>query len=205
MRLMPDPYVLGFLLAVGVVVLLCYNRMLAALRGSVACLHGMNGTQEMLGNGYVCDSVRMMFLLLVPFLALTFVVTGFSVRGYFWTLAALFGLWVFRKLVYLTIGWLSSRPLAVRSVERTGYAFAVPMILLSCVAAVLVWLVPDTPHWLSWGWLGLLAAVSFFLYARRSFSLILSAGFSPFFWVLYLCGLEILPICVVVNILMHGN
>ena len=205
MRILPDPYVLAFLLAAGVAVLLCFNRLLTALQGFVACLHGLNGTHEMLGNAYVCDSVRMLFLLLLPFLALVLVVTGISAFGYFWTLAALFGLWLFRKLVYLTVGWLTSRPHAVRSVERTGYAFAVPMILLASLAAVLVWLVPDTPRWLSWGWVGLVAVVAYVLYVRRSFSLILTAGFSPFFWVLYLCGLEILPFCVVVNILMHGN
>ena len=205
MRELPDPYVLAFLLATGVALLLLYNRLLAAVQGSASCLHGMNGTTEMLGNGYLCDSVRMMFLLLIPFYALAFVVTGLSSVGYFWTLAAFLGLWLFRKLVYWTVGWLSSRPAVMRSVERTGYAFGVAAILLSCVVAVVVWLVPATPLWLRWGWMGLVAVVAFLFYARRSFSLIFSAGFSPFFWVLYLCGLEILPICVVVNLLINGH
>ena len=205
MRELPDPYILAFLLADGVALLLLFNRLLAAVRGSVSCLHGMNGTTEMLGNGYICDSARMMFLLLIPFYALTFVVTGLSSVGYLWTLAAFLGLWLFRKLVYRTVGWLGSRPSALRAVERTGYAFGVLAILLSCLIAVLVWLIPATPRWVSWGWVGLVAVVAFLFYVRRSFSLIFSAGFSPFFWVLYLCGLEFLPICVVVNLLINGN
>jgi len=205
MRVLPDPYILALLLADGMVVLLCFNRLLAAIRGSLACLHGINGTIEMLGNGYVCDSVRILFLLLIPFYALTFVVTGLSSVGWLWTLAAFYGLWLFRKLVCLTVGWLGGRPSVIRSVERTGYAFAVTAMLLSCLSAVLAWLLPQTPLWVTWGWIGLVAVLAFFFYVRRSFSMIFSAGFSPFLWVLYLCGLEILPICVVVNLLIHGN
>ena len=46
---MPDPYVLAFLLAVGMAVLLMYSRLLAALQGAGACCRGYHGTVEMLG------------------------------------------------------------------------------------------------------------------------------------------------------------
>ncbi|MBO4537083.1 MAG: DUF4271 domain-containing protein, partial [Bacteroidales bacterium] len=72
-------------------------------------------------------------------------------------------------------------------------------------AVLLAWLVPATPAWLLKGWLAVLAVVAFLLYFRRGLSLISQTGFSVFFWVLYLCGLELLPICVVVNLLLNGN
>lgn len=205
MRVLPDPFELGFLLAVGLVVLLYYNRLLAAMGGSFACYRSLNSTMEMLGNTYVVDSVRFMVWLLLPFLALAFVATGVSAAGYAWTLAALSGLWLFRKLVCLLLGWLTSRKADFRALERIGYGISIWMILVSLVAALVVWLVPETPSWLLLGWMGLAAAVALFTYFRRGLSLFFRAGFSPLFWVLYLCGLEILPACVVVNILMHGN
>lgn len=206
MRTLPDPYVLAFLLADGLVVLLLYNRLLAAVRGSFTCCsHGVTALLEMLGNAYVIDSVRLMFLLLTPFYALTLVVTGVSTVGFFFTLASLAAFFLFRKLVCTLLGWLGSRPGEVRSLERLGYAVCVLAILLSLPAAVVVWLVPATPRIFLWGWLILIAVLALGVYAIKGFSLFFSSGFSRFFWVLYLCALEILPICVVVSFLMHGN
>ena len=205
MRVLPDPYILAFLLAVGLVVLLRYNRLLAAVEGGFSCCRGTNAMLEMLGNAYVVDSVRVSFLLLIPFLALSLTLTGVSSAGYWWTLAALLGLWFFRKLVYATAGWLASRPSEFRNAERVGYAVGMLVLLGAVVALLVAWLVPSTPRWLLWGWMGAWAVVALLFYARRGFSLFSVVGFSPLLWVLYLCGLEILPICVVVNILVHGN
>lgn len=205
MRTLPDPYVLAFLLAAGLALLLLYNRLLAAVRGSLACFRGQNGTQEMLGNQYVCDSVRVSLLVLVPFYALALVAGGLSTVGYFQTLAALLLLWLFRKLFCLLLGWLSARPSLFRVVERTGYAVWVLAMLVSLLAALLGWLVPQTPRPVLLALLAVPAAAGFAVYVRRGLSFFLQAEFSPFFWVLYLCALEILPICVVVNRLIHGN
>lgn len=202
---MPDPYVLAFLLAVGMAVLLMYSRLLAALQGAGACCRGYHGTVEMLGNNYVCDSVRIIFMLLIPFYALALDLCQVSAVGYAWTLAALVGLWIFRKLVYLILGWLTGRPSGFRSLERVSYALGLLMMLCAMPAVLLAWLVPATPVWLLQGWLAVLAVAAFLLYLRRGISMNSQTGFSVFFWVLYLCGLELLPICVVVNILMHGN
>ena len=202
---MPDPYVLAFLLADGIALLMLYSRMISAIQGSAASYRGLNSTQEMLGNNYLCDSVRMIFLLLLPFYALTLVVAGVSSIGFFMTLALLVLLWLFRKIASSTLGWLGSRQGAMRAVEKTGYAVAVLAMLVSTLACILGWLIPSSPSWLLAGFLALVAVSGFFVYARRSFSLILSTGFSPFLWVLYLCALEFLPICVVVNILINGN
>ena len=205
MRELPDPYILAFLLLAGVALLLAYNRLLAAVRGGCSCLHGLNGTVEMLGNQYICDSVRLIFVLLVPFYALALVVTDLSMVGYVWTLAALVVLCIFRKLVYALMGWLGGRTSAFRSIERMGYALGVLVMLASAPAILLGWLVPETPRWLLLLLLALPAAVGAFFYARRGFSLIFPTEFSLFFWVLYLCALEFLPICVVVNRLFNGN
>ena len=202
---MPDPYVLAFLLVVGTALLVLYSRLIAAIQGSVASYRGLYSTQEMLGNNYLCDSVRMIFLLLLPFYALTLVVSGVSSLGFFMTLALLVLLWLFCKMASMMLGWLSSRQGAMRSVEITGYAVSIIAMLVSLAACIIGWLVPAVPHKLLAGFLAVVAAIGFFVYSRRSFSLILSTGFSPFFWVLYLCALNFLPICVAVNILINGN
>lgn len=204
-RTMPDPYVLAFFLAVGIALLILYSRLIAAIQGSIASYRGLNSTQEMLGNNYLCDSVRMIFLLLLPFYALTLVVAEVSSIGFFMTLALLVLLWLFCKIASTLLGWLGSRQGAMRSVEKTGYAVSIMAMLVSLIACIIGWLVPATPRSLLAGFLAVVAAIGFIVYSRRSFSIILSTGFSPFLWVLYLCALNFLPICVVVNILINGN
>lgn len=205
MRELPDPYILAFLLALALVLLLSYNRLVTAVRGAAACVRGLHSTCEMLGNNYVFGSVRYAFLLLLPFYAMTLVVTGLSTRPYLRTLLTLLVLVLFLKAVCLAMGWLTSRRPVFRQLEWTGSAFCVLAMVLSLPAALAGWLIPAAPQWLLWGWLALAAAAAGFLYARRGFSIIFPAGFSVFFWVLYLCTLEVLPICVVVNILINGN
>ncbi|MBR0224341.1 MAG: DUF4271 domain-containing protein [Bacteroidales bacterium] len=205
MRELPDPYILAFLLLAGVALLLSYNRLLAAFRGGVLCVRGLNGTQEMLGNKYICDSVRTGLILLVPFYALALVAAKLSHVGYVWTLTALVALLLFRKLACLLAGWLGGRQAAFHAVERTGSTIGVLVMLASVPALLLGWLVPETPLWLLWTLIALPAAAGIVLYFRRGLSLLLQTEFSPFFWVLYLCVLEILPICVVVNRLIYGN
>lgn len=204
MREMPDPYVLAFLLAAGLVVLLLYGRLVAAIQAGAACCRGGHGAEEMLGNKYLCDSVRLIFVCLVPFYALALVCCGVSMAGYFLTLATVAALWLFRKLCLRILGWLRSRETHFRSLERISQALCVLAILCSMPAVLLAWLVPAVPVRVLRGWLAAVAVVALFLYFRRGLSLISQTGFSVFSWVLYLCSLEILPICVVVNLLING-
>ena len=53
--------------------------------------------------------------------------------------------------------------------------------------------------------LSAIALLSAMVYVFRGSKIILSTQFSIFYWVLYLCALEFLPICVVVNFLINGN
>ena len=205
MRELPDPYVFAFLLLCSGFLLFFYNRLMAAVKASAACFRSSHATVEMLGNQYLCDSVRIALALLAPFYALTLEVTGVSRLGYFWTLLSLLLLGFFWKLAGLTVGWLSSRKAAFRSVERMGHAVAILVMLVSLLAAVAGWLLPGTPQWPLWSFLGVVAVAGMVLYGLRGFFLIFQTGFSPFFWVLYLCSLNFLPICVVVNRIIHGN
>jgi hypothetical protein len=205
MRTLPDPYALAILLADAVLMLLLYERLLAALRGTVACVRSNYSAHEMLGNNYLCSSVAVMAVMIIPFFTMSLVVSGVSHVGFMWTLVALVGLLLFRKLVYGTMGWLTSRQSAFHSLEILSYAFAVGMMVASVPAYLVGWLAPSAPDWLCWGWMGLMSVGVAVLYVWRASSIILQTGFSYLYWVLYLCALEFLPICVVVNILINGN
>jgi len=205
MRALPDPFVLAVLLVDVLALLFFFSRLPASFRAVKACAHSDYSTAEALGNNYLCNSVRLCCLLLLPLYALTLVVTDVSVLGFGWTLALLALLVLFRPLACLTMGWLGSQQATFRALERVSEVVLVGVMAVSLPALLVGWLVPSTPRWLLWGYLAVVAAAGALLYVWRGTSIILQKRFSSFFWVLYLCGLEFLPICVVANILINGN
>jgi len=205
MRTLPDPHVLAFLLVDTVLLLVLYGRLLAALRGARACLRSTYSTMELLGNTYLCSSVNLMSLLLLPVFAATLSATHLSKPGYFWTVQALIVLVIWRKLVYLLMGWLTSRKTVFHNAETISRAIGIAMVAGALPAFLAGWVEPDLPSWVLWGWIVLAVVVCGGVYVFRVSALFLHAGFSIFFRVLYLCGLEILPVCVVANYLIHGN
>ena len=200
----PDPLVLALLIAAGLLLLVNYSRLLAAVRGSAACYRGINATYETLGNNYLSSSIQRVFLLLLPFYALAFSITGLSTAGYWWTLLAIVSFALLRKGVFALLGWMTSHETALRGAEKAGWALAIPMLLVSSVLLLFYTRFPNAPNYLWWCILAFVAGVYSLFCAIRVRAIILHTGFSFFYWVLYICALEILPICVVVKILMNG-
>jgi len=205
MRELPDPFVLAVLLLDAVLLLLFFERLLAALRASAECYVSTYGTREVLGNNYLCNSVRQVFILLIPYYAITLVVTGVSRVGFGWTMVLLVSLTLLRLASCRMLGWLTSRKAAFQAVERVNEAVCVLAMFVSLPVFLLGWLVPFIPEVLLWFLLGGIALVAALVYVWRGGKIILATQFSIFYWVLYLCALEFLPICVVVNILINGN
>ena len=202
---MPEPYVLAILFLDAVLLLFLFERLCAALRAGVDCCRSSYSTREFLGNNYLCASARQIFVLLLPFYAMTLVVTDVSRIGFGWTLLALVALTLFRQLSGRLIGWLSGHDGTFQSLDRVNDAVCVLGIFASLPVFVLGWLTPEIPHWLLWGALSLIALVVAVVYVLRGTQIILSTQFPIYYWVLYLCALEFLPICVVANILINGN
>lgn len=205
MRVLPDPFVLAVLLVDAVLLLLVFDRLLAALRAGVACFKSLYSTQEMLGNNYLCSSVRLAYFLLLPFFSETLLLSDVSMQNFFLTLGLLLALALFRWLSCRAMGWLGGGKAVFSSIERVAEALSVLVMAASSVVLVTGWLWPESPRWILWSALLGFALVAFVIYVWRGTALIMQNQFSLFFWVLYLCALEFLPICVVVNILMHGN
>ena len=200
----PDNLVLVFLLAAGMALILNYGRLLSAIRASFVCYRGTSGTMEVLGNNYLCNSLRTVFILLLPFFAMVLSRIGGSGAGYWRTLAAIVLLVLLRKSLFLLLGWLSSHETALRNAERAGSALLVPTMLFSIVVLLLSTRFPNAPNEL-WNIILIVAMAVWAAFCLlREKASILHCGFSLFFWVLYICALELLPICVVVKFLMNG-
>lgn len=201
----PSPSVLFFLLAVAVALLLFFSRVVVALKGSTFVIRSSNSTMEVLGSKYDCDSIYLSYLLLLPVYALILVIDGASSLGYWMTLAVLVALMLFRRICLAVAGWLSGRHGVMRQIAMVSHSVMVPVILVSAVTALLVRIFPDISRIFIFVLLGMTAAAGYLIYGNRSSEIINSSGFSRFLWFLYLCTLDILPICVAVNIMFNGN
>ena len=200
----PDPLVLGLLIVASLTLILLYSRLVSAIVGAASFFRSSYSTNETLGNKYLCDCIVLIFLLMVPFYAMALRLSGLG-QGYMWVFGTLAGMILLRKGIFALLGWLSDRQAALKAVEKVGYGIFILVVLVSCLPAPALLLFP--PQVLSFYriYLAIVALIGYSVYVKRSFSLISSSGFSCFFWVLYLCTLEILPVSVAVNYLLNGN
>ena len=200
----PDPFVLGFLIVASLALILFYDRLMAAVSGGASFFRSAHATNETLGNKYLCNCISLVFLLVVPFYATALRLAGLG-NGYLWVLGTLAGLLLLREAVFALLGWLSGSQSALKAVEKVGNGIFILVALASFLPAPVLLLFP--PQVLSFYriYLAIIALVGYAVYVKRSFELISSTGFSSFFWVLYLCTLEILPVSVAVNYLLNGN
>ena len=200
----PDPLVLAFLILAALALILFYDRLVAAVSGGASFFRSVHATGETLGNKYLCNCIILMFLLTVPFYAMALRMSGLG-NGYMWVLGILAGMLLLRKVLLALLGWLSGSQATLREVEKMSYGIFIIVALASFLPAPVLLLFP--PKVLSFYriYLAIIALIGYSVYVKRSLQLISSSGFSCFFWVLYLCTLEILPVCVVVNYLLNGN
>jgi len=200
----PDPFVLGFLLVAALTLVLLYSRLLAAITGAAAFIRSDHATSETLGNKYLCDSILLIFTLMVPFYAMALRLSGMG-NGYLWVLGILVGMLLLRMGIFSLLGWLGGQPAACRDIEKMGCGIFILVGLASFLPAPVLLLFSPQVLSIYRIYLAIIALIGYFFYVIRSFSLISSTGFSRYFWVLYLCTLEILPVSVVVNYLLNGN
>lgn len=193
------------MLALSVLVLMRYEVLALALEAVIALFRNEHSHKEMLGNHSLTGAVRTIFPFLLPFYAVMLIASRVSVQGLLWTLAGIVMFCLLRLALGRLLGWLTREPELFRELGITEQVAVIGVMVFSIPGALVGWIWPATPLWVTWTWMGLAAAAGFSIYARRGFSLIFERGFSLFYWILYLCVLEILPICVVVNLLMHGN
>ena len=105
-----------------------------------------------------------------------------------------------RFLAIKFIGWVIEQPSFTSCLERTGRDY----VIMAGFAFV--------PFLLAFSLVGKIAGNALFIialvliaysclsYAVRSLRIFLSAGFSVFFWILYLCTLELIPLGVLIYV-----
>ncbi|HKM30927.1 MAG: DUF4271 domain-containing protein [Bacteroidales bacterium] len=136
------------------------------------------------------------------FSPLPYALTGLSEPALFFIILGALCTWTLLRYVLIKcIGWVIDRPAFTDFLERTGRDFCILSGFVFIPFLLVFYLMGKAD-----GNAVLIAAIVVFsagyvFYVLRSLKIFLSAGFSLFFWILYLCILEVIPIGVLIHFL----
>ncbi|MBP3344011.1 MAG: DUF4271 domain-containing protein [Bacteroidales bacterium] len=120
---------------------------------------------------------------------------------FIYTLLLFASYFLFRYVVCFLLNWVNGRTF-FKYLARVYYTHAILGMLLITVGFVLYMIFPEIgADILKYYSVTALAAV-LLIYFVRGNQIIISNGFSQFFWILYLCTLEILPLVVLGHVIL---
>jgi len=115
---------------------------------------------------------------------------------------SLFTLWIVRKGIYDLLSWLTKDKNTFKLIERIGYNHMIISVIFTLPAILLRFFWPeiDAPTVL----IVLISSVLFvfLIYLARGYQIIISHHYSHFFYILYLCSIELLPIALISNFIL---
>ncbi|OFY39403.1 MAG: hypothetical protein A2X18_04715 [Bacteroidetes bacterium GWF2_40_14] len=115
---------------------------------------------------------------------------------------SLFALWLVRKGIYDLLSWLTKDKNTFKLIERIGYNHMIISVIFSLPAILLRFFWPETDA--SSILIVLLISILFvfLIYLVRGYQIIISHRYSHFFYILYLCCIELLPIALISNFIL---
>lgn len=196
------PAILWLFIALIVVVMVMFKRWSTGVVGSFLLSSGSKRSKTLLSESYYLESSMLALVLGMPFYAFVLVYTGVSHISFVWTFVVLAALLLFRIMTFRLAGWLSGRSSELKSAGRYSTAFFLCILYISLLVLLVKTLFPDMSSESAAILLGIIAGAGLIFYYIQNYRLFISSGVSPFFWFLYLCGLEFLPIGVVVKVIV---
>ena len=133
-----------------------------------------------------------------------FLTERFGVPSYLILISALIILalyWVFKSAILRLCSWITREKKSFSTIGKIGYNYfivlffsAIPLFLLSVI-----------PHFIpvqtTFNLLIILVLIIYVLYLARVFKIIISSRFSHFFYILYLCAAELLPLLFIIKLI----
>jgi hypothetical protein len=116
--------------------------------------------------------------------------------------AFMVGYWVFKTIVLRFLGWLTKIKQPFNYIGKIGYNHLIISLISSIPAVIFHIFWPDIEEIYLIKLLIYSIISIYLLYQIRIYQTIISYRFSHFFYILYLCGVEILPLALLTNFLL---
>lgn len=188
-----------------VLVALCFpflTNILQAIGGSFAMLFSEARRRELVCRINFKQSVDVAYILFIPTYALVLFLSGVSPHSFWRILGVLVGWAVLREVILFFLRRRSGDP-TTADTGRFFRSIFVLCTLFSLPVTLLPWLAPSWVPGVSSVVVAAVAGISLLTYIYKSYKAFLSPKFSHISSFLYLCGLDLLPIVVVVTLLVQ--
>lgn len=188
-----------------VLVALCFpflTNILQAIGGSFAMLFSEARRRELVCRINFKQSVDVAYILFIPTYALVLFLSGVSPHSFWRILGVLVGWAVLREVILFFLRRRSGDP-TTADTGRFFRSIFVLCTLFSLPVTLLPWLAPSWVPGMSSVVVAAVAGTSLLTYIYKSYKAFLSPKFSHISSFLYLCGLDLLPIVVVVTLLVQ--
>lgn len=200
-----NQYVLYLLLALSLLSLMLYGRIAEALSSSFKILQGGVNLKDVLNSKQKNDSVRIGFLLAIPFYAFVFFKTKVSPLDYWWILGIIAVYYGYKYLLFKILGWATNKKETFVEVEKHNNGAFFLLMVFSLPALLPLLFSANVPSNTLAIYMLAVAVFLLFIYFYQINKIFIASNFSAFFRFLYLCALEILPILVVVKVVVLTN
>ncbi len=115
------------------------------------------------------------------------------------------GYWFFRTITLSFLGWVTKIKQPFKYIGKIGYNHLIISMIFAIPALVFHILWPDIKEIFLVKILSYSIIATFIMYQVRIYQTIISYRFSHFFYILYLCGVEILPLALLTNFLLSNQ
>jgi len=118
------------------------------------------------------------------------------------SILSLFVIWLVRKGIFDLLSWLTKDKNTFKLIERIGYNHMIISVVFSLPAILLRFFLPETDPSFILNVLIFSFLFVYLFYIIRSYQIIISHRYSHFFYILYLCSIELLPIALLSNFIL---
>lgn len=117
-------------------------------------------------------------------------------------LGAVICLWLVRKGAFTLLSWLLNEKYAFNFIEKISYNYFITSVLFTFPISLANFFWPELDNKLFTNLLVYCILLVYFVYLVKTWQVIKSRQFSLFFYILYLCALEFLPITLTVDLIL---
>ncbi len=110
-------------------------------------------------------------------------------------------IYLFVKMLVFKILDYTNRSSSFKIINYLGYTYLIVALSMLLSGSIFNFLFADMPGWIVITWLCISCGIPALTYIMFSIGILRKNRFSPFFYILYLCVLEILPIILIVKVL----
>ncbi|MFA6335297.1 MAG: DUF4271 domain-containing protein [Bacteroidales bacterium] len=118
------------------------------------------------------------------------------------SLGFIFAYWLLRKTLYNILSWVTKDKITFKLVEKIGYNHLIISVIFSFPSILINFIWPGISDYIIINILVISLLFVYVFYIIRGYQIIIAHRYSHFFYILYLCAVELLPVALIVNFIL---